>query len=780
MNNDFAPVTKSSHNLETSQATITMTPEMFALLSSGVYTHKERAVIRELSCNCLDAHKAAGKVGVPFKVHLPTLFEPFFEVRDYGTGMTHEQVMKLYLDYGNSTKNNSNDYIGAMGIGSKSPFAIAQSFTVSSYVDGTVRKYSIYMEEGLPQITLLTTNPTDEENGLAVRVAVSDDRRDKFRREAGFVYSYFEEKPECNIEYPDIFENMNLIVQREGVYQAYSNSETYNRRGGLVVNAIMGSIAYPIDLTDIFEVPDFMMKSLDMINIHLPIGSVAITASREALQMNDATREKIKEVMELIVESLVEDTIEDVANSPTLYTAAQKYYTLRHNSNGLFKHVFEKLEWGGMKLVDLEEKLQEIRKDYIIDDKGNKVVDLRYSSNTTGKVVYQKEYKYPPLTVYNYRDLNSRIRATKAKQVYDSLTLSMFDFMREECKDNTIFIINDRLNKNGKIKTTYNNHVTLGIMKHHIEKGTHVGYRYNLSAIYFEDEAELQENLRLHMLDKVGVSIYKMSDFVHCEPERSMNRGTVKLLKALYDVEDESSYTKEVTQNLDDIEEPQYYIRATGDHVEGFLGDLNWTSRTLANLLKQDVYIFRKANWKKIPEDWVEVTDQVAKESIEPYHWINFNRYIISRYMSTRFDIRDYGVVCVGKHFAGKTIHEGSVWRREDKVELYNHFEELEQMFGRISYIAAPLVYSSVAKGSKNILPDMLNILQRGTDLSKAIKNAEKRMRNKIVNFIDNFEEKNFLLSNLDWNKVDIIEVAKFLNISLKSIEQEELEKTSE
>ena len=121
MVNDHAEVIKSSTSLETSQAQITMTPEMFSLLSSGVYTFKERAVIRELSCNAVDAQKEAGKENIPFHVHLPTRFEPYFEVRDFGTGLTHDKVMSLYLNYGASTKNDSNDYIGANGYRLKIP-----------------------------------------------------------------------------------------------------------------------------------------------------------------------------------------------------------------------------------------------------------------------------------------------------------------------------------------------------------------------------------------------------------------------------------------------------------------------------------------------------------------------------------------------------------------------------------------------------------------------------------------------------------------------------------
>ena len=36
----------------------------FNILSSGLYANKIRAIIRELSCNAVDSHVAAGKSGV--------------------------------------------------------------------------------------------------------------------------------------------------------------------------------------------------------------------------------------------------------------------------------------------------------------------------------------------------------------------------------------------------------------------------------------------------------------------------------------------------------------------------------------------------------------------------------------------------------------------------------------------------------------------------------------------------------------------------------------------
>ena len=49
----------------------------FNILSSGLYANKIRAIIRELSCNAVDSHVAAGKADVPFEIHLPNSLDPF-------------------------------------------------------------------------------------------------------------------------------------------------------------------------------------------------------------------------------------------------------------------------------------------------------------------------------------------------------------------------------------------------------------------------------------------------------------------------------------------------------------------------------------------------------------------------------------------------------------------------------------------------------------------------------------------------------------------------------
>ena len=123
----------------TNQFSIQTSSKMFHILSNSLYSDKVMAVIRELSTNALDAHISAGNKN-PFKVTLPTSANPLFMVRDYGTGLSQADMESLYTTYGASNKNNSNDFVGCLGLGSKSPFAYSKSFTTTSYFNG--KKYT--------------------------------------------------------------------------------------------------------------------------------------------------------------------------------------------------------------------------------------------------------------------------------------------------------------------------------------------------------------------------------------------------------------------------------------------------------------------------------------------------------------------------------------------------------------------------------------------------------------------------------------------------------------
>ena len=262
----------------------------FNILSSGLYANKIRAIVRELSCNAVDSHVAAGKAETPFDVHLPNDLEPWFSIRDYGTGLTHEQVTSIYTTYFESTKTDSNDYIGALGLGSKSPFSYTDNFTVTAIRDGKKGIYSAFINaQGVPSIAQMMTEDTTDPAGVEIKFSVND-RYDysKFRDEARTVYTYFKLRPVVtgykDFQFTDVeYDTMDIVP---GVHSYKHNHNS---------KAIMGNIAYPIDIPNADKVLGELRSVLNCgLEIHFAIGEVDFQASREGLSYIPSTIEAIK------------------------------------------------------------------------------------------------------------------------------------------------------------------------------------------------------------------------------------------------------------------------------------------------------------------------------------------------------------------------------------------------------------------------------------------------------------------------------------------------------
>ena len=289
-----------SNNFKTTGFKIQASAKAFEILSSNIYTHKVRAVVREISCNAHDAHVAAGNPD-PFDVHLPTSLEPWFSVRDYGTGLCDEDVRNIFTTYFCSTKTNSNDYIGALGLGSKSPFCLVDSFVVKSFYNGTATTYSCYKDEhGEPQISSLTSESTDEPNGLYICVNV-DGKFYEFENEAVEVYQYFKQIP--NINNKLIIERIESAKNRYN-FVADDGSMALSSEWG-TLKAVMGNVAYDID------------SKFDSIScegyIRFEIGELSFNAGREELSYDNTTKERIEKRLKEVKENfkqMIKDKIE--------------------------------------------------------------------------------------------------------------------------------------------------------------------------------------------------------------------------------------------------------------------------------------------------------------------------------------------------------------------------------------------------------------------------------------------------------------------------------------
>lgn len=276
----------------------------FQILSSGLYSNKIRAIIRELSCNAVDSHVAAGKPNAPITVHLPNQFEPYFSVTDYGIGLDNDQVVNIYTTYFESTKTESDDYIGALGLGSKSPFSYTDNFTVTAIKNNVKRIYSAFINAvGAPSIVLMDESSTEEHNGIEVKLAVTNTSDfAKFKEEAQQVFTYFTVKPKVIGQYTPIEIEYNTVDLMPGVSVRKLVPGYYG--GNNASNAIMGNIAYPINIPNASMIGPNAIYLNQGLDIRFNIGDLDIQASREGLSYIPETIAAIKQKLEGISEIL--------------------------------------------------------------------------------------------------------------------------------------------------------------------------------------------------------------------------------------------------------------------------------------------------------------------------------------------------------------------------------------------------------------------------------------------------------------------------------------------
>lgn len=356
MKTNTAPRNVSVAAAESSTFSISNNAKIFRILIDGLYADKIQSITREIWSNALDAHVQAGCADRPFDVSFPNPFDPTFRVRDYGVSLTHGQVMHMYTDLGHSTKEDTNDAIGKFGIGSKSPFAYTDNFTVTVYLDGTVRFYSAMIgSDGVPAIHLMGEQPSDEENGVEVAFPVDSSDARAFQNAAKRVSHGFDVKPNVTNMAEDEFggwPELPILLEGEGWKLLHGAIEGYSQRA----YARMGPVLYPINANALGDITKEQRELLGhTFVIDFPMGDLEITASREELSYgrNDPTAASILAKVDEIVEGLTQKCLDDFASCETYFDACVKYrdQTMSQQIPGAVKEIVKReARWKGEEL----------------------------------------------------------------------------------------------------------------------------------------------------------------------------------------------------------------------------------------------------------------------------------------------------------------------------------------------------------------------------------------------------------------------------------------------
>jgi len=329
-------ISQASRKLETNGVTesggfkIAATGHMQQILSDGLYTNKILAVLREVTCNAMDAHTKAGKGDVPISVSLPTQLKPTLEIRDEGVGLSHSDVMELYTTYGHSDKGDSNEQIGGLGLGSKSPFAYSDQFNIESRYEGEVRKYICYKDDqSMMQIALMGEGPTDDCNGLTIQVPVKKEDIYTFETEALKLFKYYPVIPLLNIG----ADSLTLPVTRlsgKG-WVIYDTKEWYPK-----AKAKMGAVLYPIEANSLPDGISKGAKELCNTNIHIDfdIGELSIAVNREGLQYTKSTTHILVDRLESICKDLTKEASATISKEHSMLKAFIKLHKIGKETGG--------------------------------------------------------------------------------------------------------------------------------------------------------------------------------------------------------------------------------------------------------------------------------------------------------------------------------------------------------------------------------------------------------------------------------------------------------------
>ncbi len=352
---------------------IDLTAKTVSVLSSTLYRDKNKAVLREIAANAFDAHTDKGIPERPIDIHLPTPLEPYLSIRDYGYGISPDNMVLVYRRYFASTKTHSNAFVGALGLGSKSPLCKVNAFAVVSIWLGVKRTYDVFLNRnGIPDLAQrghteivapidvrdlawlqafepVINNGGREEDGLEVIVPISNvnDYAD-YVTKAREVFLYYPVKPNftgASVSFPQ--------------YETVMSGDGWELTNGYHgARAVMGVVAYPIGtecldsdsdldseekalLTNLIEAP-FVLR--------FDIGDLDFTPGREDLSYDPRTAKFVLDALKGIADKFSTIVQQEFDQCDTLLEAKRLYASYFRDGKSTVGHILGKtypVNWGG-------------------------------------------------------------------------------------------------------------------------------------------------------------------------------------------------------------------------------------------------------------------------------------------------------------------------------------------------------------------------------------------------------------------------------------------------
>lgn len=349
-------------------------------LRDKIYSDKLKAAITETVCNAVDEHR---------KYHIKRPVDIILTgtelcIRDHAMGLSTEHVQKIFFQYFESTKSDSNDGIGGFGIGAKAPGAYSDVYFVVSYFQGKKTMFMSSVNGYESEASTVFSEDIDPaETGICVRIPINKDtiyndriafkklavdlfrqigfysdvdelkiyftddnidydefiaKNDKYKEAAHDNFKAFQASPlkELRITTNKYYIKDTAIIYGRYRYRYNSMNDSEYEKYQFISNffnskrfmAYDGDVCYRIDADEKF----FKELDLDTENYNYIIffkrGELSITPSRESIDVTEETKAWLKNKVKLMKNHFLSKTRQvfenEIANNAPLYDAYTK------------------------------------------------------------------------------------------------------------------------------------------------------------------------------------------------------------------------------------------------------------------------------------------------------------------------------------------------------------------------------------------------------------------------------------------------------------------------
>jgi hypothetical protein len=300
------------------------TAHLMAVLTD-LYADPQLAVIREYSTNGWDSHVEAGNTATPIEITLPTSFNNLFVVTDHGIGMSLETINERFSKYGWSSKRDTDEQTGSLGLGCKSALSLAGQFTLVSRHNGLRITVLITREaDGAGTVQIVDTAATDDANGVTVSIPVAN--RASIAEKAQRFFGFWE-PGRALVDGEDLggrwFEN--VLDFDPSAIRVDPDVTITSKIGSSYV--VMGGVPYPIDPEKLQPLGKWQVVA------RVPMGAVNFTPNREALHYTKRTSEVIADLEKFTYDILVRRIQGEIDACPTHAAAVRKRAELGESLN---------------------------------------------------------------------------------------------------------------------------------------------------------------------------------------------------------------------------------------------------------------------------------------------------------------------------------------------------------------------------------------------------------------------------------------------------------------